>query len=234
MLSACVARAVRADDAAAPPRPWAATVKLGYVQTGGNTEVLTLLAGDNLTWTSGRWVAKQDAEAVYGRDHDVENAGRYMVGLRTDYTITDRLSPYALVSWRRNTFGGINRQLDEGAGLVFHAIIPQPQQLDLEAGAGATQREDVTNHQDDFGNARVAGLYKYTFLGKSSLTLGTAWLVNLQNTTDNQLDSRISLAAPLAAGVSLTLGYDSTYRNQPLPGFVKTDWTVNAGVQLTY
>lgn len=228
------ARAARADDAAAATRPVSATAKLGYVQTGGNTEVLTLLAGDKLTWSTGHWLLAQDADAVYGRDHSVENAGRYLVGLRGDYKLSERISPYALTSWRRNTFGGINRQFEEGVGLVFHAIAPKPQQLDLEGGVGLKQREDITHVEDDFSTARVAGLYKYFFLEKSSFLLSSAWVVNLKDTGDSELDSHAALEAPVTGGISLTLGYDSLYRNQPLPGFKKADWTVSAGLQVTY
>ena len=227
-------RSALAADAPAAAKPVSATAKLGYVQTGGNTEVLTMLAGDKLTWSTGHWLLAQDADAVYGRDHGIENAGRYLVGVRGDYQLSERLSPYALASWRRNTFGGINRQFEEGVGLVLHAITPKPQQLDLEGGVGLKQREDIHYIEDDFSTARLAGLYKYFFLEKSSFLVSSAWVVNLKDTGDSELDSRVALEAPVTGGISLTLGYDSLYRNQPLPGFVKTDWTVSAGVQITY
>ena len=237
VIVACMlalAIAARAEDAATPPKPVSATAKLGYVHTGGNTDVLTMLAGDKLDWVSGHWTLKQDADAVYGKDHSVENAGRYSFGLRGDYTMTARVSSYALASWRRNTFGGINRQFDEGVGLVFHAISPKPQLLDLEAGAGLTQREDIAYLEDNFATGRLAGLYQRTFHENSTFQLSSAWVVNLQDTGDSQLDSRVSLAAPVESWLSLNLGYDSLYRSQPLPGFENTDWTVSAGLQLTY
>ena len=239
LLIVCVAaaaapRASRAADSDAAQKPVTAKAKLGYVQTGGNTEVLTVLAGDKLEWKTGSWGFAQDADAVYGRDHGVENAGRYSAGLRGDYTFTPRLSAYGLASWRRDPFGGIERQFDEGTGLAFHAIIPNPQQLDLEAGVGLRQREDTASQEDDFTTARVAGLYKYFFQEKSSVEASAAWVVNLDDTEDSEFQWRASLAAPVAGWLALTLGYDSLYRNQPLPGLEKTDWTVSAGVQLTY
>ncbi|MGH7742242.1 MAG: DUF481 domain-containing protein [Candidatus Eiseniibacteriota bacterium] len=223
----------RAADAP-PAKPLSATAKLGYVQTGGNTDVLTLLAGDQLGWVSGHWTLKQDADAVYGRDHGVENAGRYFLGLRGDYTLSARVSTYGLASWRRNTFGGINRQFDEGVGLVLHAITPKPQTLDLEAGAGLTQREDITYLEDDFGTGRLAGMYQYAFHEKSKFQVSSAWVVNLNDSSDSQLDSSVSLAAPIESWLSLNLGYDSNYRSKPLAGFENTDWTVSAGLQITY
>ena len=60
--------------------------------------MLTLLAGDQLAWNTGHWRVAQDADAVYGRDHGVENAGRYLVSLLGDYRLSERLSPYALTS----------------------------------------------------------------------------------------------------------------------------------------
>ena len=232
-LTLPAASPARAEDAAAP-RPVSASARIGYVQTGGNTEVLTLLAGDKFAWTSGKWVTKQEFDAVYGRDHNVENAGRYLLGLRGDYSMSPRVSPYVMASWRRNTFGGINRQFDEGVGFTYHAINPKPQQLDFDAGAGLQQRQDVARVEDSFGTGRLAGLYKYFFLEKSSFLVSSAWLVNLKDTNDYQLDSKAVLDAPVAGGLSVALEYDSLYRNQPLPGFVKTDWTLSAGLQFTY
>jgi hypothetical protein len=117
------ASSAAADDPA-PEKPVHATANVGYVQTGGNTEVVTLLAADKLEWKQGVWRYSQEGAAVYGQDHGVENAGRYGFDLRADYSLSSRVALYGLGSWRRDVYAGVQHQYDEGAGVVYHAIVP--------------------------------------------------------------------------------------------------------------
>jgi hypothetical protein len=58
--------------------------------------------------------------------------------------------------------------------------------------------------------------------------------VSLEDTKNSDAEGRASLAAPLAGGLSVSLGYNTHYRGQPLPGFEHLDWTVSAGLQFSY
>jgi len=101
-----------------PPKPLKATGDFGYVSTAGNSDVTTLNSSDKIEYTSGRWLFTQDGAAVWGTDHGIENAGAYLLSLRADYKLAERIGVYALGSWRRNTFAAIARQFDESVGLV--------------------------------------------------------------------------------------------------------------------
>ncbi|MGH7681631.1 MAG: DUF481 domain-containing protein [Candidatus Eiseniibacteriota bacterium] len=226
--------ATTASAADAPPRPTKITGDLGYVSTAGNSDVQTLTGTEKLEYNSGKWLFTQDAAAVWGEDHGVENAGRYLAGLRADYAMTKRVSAYGLGLWRRNTFAGIKRQFDEGAGLVYHAIIPSPHQLDLEGGAGLSQRENVLSIEDNFGTGRLAGLYRYYFKEKTYFEATGTYLANFKNSNDYEWDTKESLVAPLSGLLSMKLGYNYHYRNAPLPGFKTWDSTFAAGIQVTY
>ena len=236
LLAAALLLFASASDAEdqAPEKPVHATANVGFVQTGGNTEVVTLLATDKLEWKRGAWAYTQEAGAVYGRDQGTENAGRYRVGLRTDYTFTPRVSLYGLASWKRDVFAGIERQFDEGAGAVYHAILPQPQLLDFELGLGLLQRRSTEPVDASFSTARVAARYKYFFTEKATFEAFGDWVVNLEDNEDSDAEARAALAAPLASGLSLSLGYNAVYRSRPLPGLERVDWTVSAGIQFSY
>jgi putative salt-induced outer membrane protein YdiY len=224
----------RAADGDAAPKPIQATVNAGYVQTGGNTDVVTMLGSDTFKWKTGAWQFSQDGKAVYGRTDGTENAGQYGFGLRADYTFTPRVSLYALTTWQRNVFAGIVHQYDEGAGLVYHAIQPKPQLLDLELGLGALQRRNTLPENENFSTARAGARYKYSFAEKSYFEVYGDWVADLENTKNNDIEGRAAVAAPLAGALSLNLGYNAQYRSQPLPGLEKLDWTISAGLQFTY
>lgn len=240
---ACAAAAVLllAGAARAADRPLKLTGDVSYVQTGGNTDVITVAGTDKIENTNGAWKLTQEGSAVWGQDEGVENAGRYGVSLRADRSLNERLSAYALASWRRNTFSGIARQFDEMAGLSFHALVPtvtpavtQPQHLDLELGAGLDQRLGTDDVQDDFATARAAALYKYYFAEKTIFEAFAAYLLNLDNTRDSESRGRASLSAPLSANFGIKLSYEANVRNLPPAGLEKLDSTFSAGIQVSY
>jgi putative salt-induced outer membrane protein YdiY len=227
--------AVASSRAADPPaKPLKITGDLGYVSTAGNSDIQTLTATDKLEYTSGKWLFTQDGGAVWGTDSGVENAGRYFVGLRADRALSERISAYGLATWRRNTYAAISRQFDEGVGLVFHALIPNPQQLDLEAGAGLSQRLNTLGVQDEFGTARFAALYRYYFQEKTYFEGNGIYLANLKHSDDYEYDARASLVAPLSGLLAVKLGYLYHYRNAPPVGFKQWDSTFAAGIQIAF
>ena len=225
-------RAGAADEP--PPKPLKAAGDFGYVSTAGNSDVKTLTSSDKIEYTTGRWLFTQDGSAVWGTDQGAENAGAYMLGLRADYKLAERLGVYGLGSWRRNTFAGIARQFDESVGLVYHALTPQPQQLDFEAGVGVTQRHNTLGAQDDFGTGRLAAFYRYYFREKAYVEANGAYLSNFKDSEDYETDAKATLVAPLGGMLALKMGYNYHYRNAPPPGFRQWDSTFSSGIQLAY
>jgi putative salt-induced outer membrane protein len=216
-----------------PTRPTKLTADLGYVKTGGNSDVTTVTASDKLEHKAGIWLFAQEAGAVWGETDGVESAGRYGFGVRADRGLGPRLSAYGLAAWRRNTFAGISRQFDEGVGLSWKAVITKPHSLDIEAGAGLNQRTTTLAEEQNFGTARGAAVYGYDFAQKSRFEARGAYLLNLKDTEDSEGNARFSLTAPIAGVLALKVGYDLSYRNQPLPGLEKLDTTFSVGVQAT-
>lgn len=224
--------AALADDP--PPKPVKVTADVAYANTAGNSDVQNLTGTEKFEYKSGKWLFTQDAGAVWGTDNGVENAGRYLVGLRGDREISKRVGFYALGTWRRNTFAAIKRQFDEGVGLVYHALIPNPHMLDLEAGAGLSQRQTTLGTQDDFGTGRFAALYRYYFKEKAYFEGNGIYLANFKNTDDYEYDLRAALVAPVTGILAMKLGYNYHNRNAPPPGFKKWDSTFAAGIQVAY
>ena len=232
-IVACAALS-RAATAADAPRPTKLTADFGYVKTGGNSDVTTVSGTDKLEHRAGTWVFAQEAGAVWGQTDGVESAGRYGFGLRADRNFGERLSGYGLATWKRNTFAGIARQFDEGIGLSWHAVTVKPHTLDLEGGAGLSQRRTTFHSEDSFGTARGGALYAYDFTEKARFEARGQYLVNLQDSEDSEGNARLSIAAPVAGKLALKVSYDVLYRNKPLPGLEKTDTTFGVGIQASF
>ena len=236
LLTAVALHAVVPTAAAqdAPAKPIKLTGDFGYVSTAGNSDVQTLTSTEKLEYTTGKWLFTQDGAAVWGTDHGVENAGRYLLGLRTDYALTGHVGLYALGSWRRNTFAAISRQFDEGVGVVYHVLRPTPHEFDVEAGAGLSQRRTTLGDEENFGTGRLASLYRYHFREKAYLEGAGIYLANFKNSDDYEWDARAAVVAPLGGFFALKVGYNYHFRNAPPPGFRQWDSTFSSGIQVTY
>jgi putative salt-induced outer membrane protein YdiY len=162
------------------------------VQTSGNTDVTTFTGSDKLERRTSNWLLTQEANAVWGETDGVESAGRYGASLRADRELGAHWSAYGLASWRRNVFSGISRQFDEGVGLAWHAVSQKPHTLDLELGAGLSQRLTTLEEQDDFGTARVGSKYTYEFSEKSKFEAGGAYVFNVNDSEDGDANARVS------------------------------------------
>ena len=215
-------------------KPMSVTVGLGYVSSAGNSEVQTLTATDKLERRAERWLFTQEGEALWGTNDGVENAGRYLFGLRADFEVNKRMAVYALGAWRRNVFAGVSRQFEEGAGLAYHAIAPNPQQLDFEAGVGRLQRRNTARVDENFATGRLGAVYRYYFKEKTYCDAQGVYLLNFETTDDYEWDSKFSLVAPLSDILAMKLGYTYHFRNTPPAGIEQWDSTFAAGVQATW
>jgi putative salt-induced outer membrane protein len=76
---------------------WSDEAELSFVNTGGNTDVMTLSAKNNLKYKftdklAGSWAI----EALYGETDGEKNAERYFTELRLDYLFTERFYTFGM------------------------------------------------------------------------------------------------------------------------------------------
>ena len=226
--------AIAQESTEAADKPLAVTGDFSYVSTSGNSEAQTLAGTEKLEQRSGSWLFTQEAGAVYGTSAGVENAGRYRFNLRADREISQRVAVYGLTSWTRNPFGAVARRFDEGIGIVGHVIAPEPNLLDVEAGAGLAQRRTTEGEDENFATGRLATLYRHTFRPKTYFELEGVYLHDFEHTNDYETQSRASLVAAVSNLMAVKVGYTYLYRNEPPAGIKNYDATFATGIQLTF
>jgi hypothetical protein len=186
------------------------------------------------------WKFTVEANAVWGSDHGVENAGRYLAGLRGDRSLNERLSAFALGAWRRNSFAGIDRQFDQVLGLAYHALTHKQQQLDVDAGIGFQAGEDQLARSSElptreaFGTGTLSARYRYNFREGTYLEANGRYLHNIKHSVDYEWITRTALVAPLLDNFAVNIAHDYSYRSLPLEGFKLWDSTFAAGVQVNW
>lgn len=234
LMLGALASAAPAQLSAQDADPLKVTLDLGFVNAAGNTDVTTFNAGQEILATLGPWGLKQTFGAVYGRTDGEVSASLWRGGVRGDRAVGEKLGVYLLGAFDRNTFAGITRRFEEGAGLVFRAVQTPTNRLEFEGGAGLTQQRSTLGVNSSFASARAAGTYRRTFAESSYAQLVTEVLPNLEESDDLRVNSAAELVAPLSQAIAMKLSYVVRYDNLPEPGFRKTDRIFTAGLQVTF
>ncbi len=212
------------------------TGDLGFVNTSGNSEVTTFNAGDKLVvqTASQRHIFTQLFAFVYGRSEGETIASHWRGSGRYEYGLNTRLYLYALAGVERNTFAGISRRFEEGAGLRWRAVVAPKDALDLEAGASLNQQRTTEPVDENFAAGRAAAAYKHTFGGNAFFAQAAEFLPNLEDGDDYRFTSETALVAPLSARIAVKAAYQIRFDNTPPDGKRKTDRILTTGVQVTF
>lgn len=230
LVPAGIARAEEAQPASA----WTHVADLGFVQTAGNTEVLTLSVGEKSSYKSDGWRAESIFALIYGRTDGVTTSEQWKAGLRVDRDLSKRVSLFALGGWERNEFAGVARRFEETLGFSFRVMDAEPTWLRFDTGLALIQERstlDVENNRTAF---RLADAFKQKLGGKAELTQDAELLMSLEDSEDVLLNAAAGVAAPVSDVLALKLSYQVRFDNQPEPGFKKTDRIFVAGLQLKF
>lgn len=217
-----------------PPSALKFTSDLGFVKTGGNTDLTTLSLAEKVEYAATERLALQQTLGwVLGRTEGEESANQLLAGVRGSYVIAGGLSAYAGANYYKDRFAGVSKRFDESFGLGYQVLKTDRHDLKVEAGIGFFHESPLTGPTDNFTAGRAAGGYKYSFGAKAYLQQQAEYLPNFDNTGDFRVTSESSLVAPLNSVLALKVGYLVRHRGEPPTGFDKTDTTFRTSIQVT-
>jgi putative salt-induced outer membrane protein YdiY len=234
LLAACLAAVPPSALRAQEGDSITVTTDLGFVDAGGNTDVTTFNVGEELLATFGAWGLKQTFGVVYGRTDGVVSTSLWRASVRGDRSVGGRAGVYVIGAFDRNTFAGISRRFEEGAGVVVRALDSPENRLEFEGGGGYTQQRSTTDERDTFASARAAGTYRRSFSEASHAQLTTEVLPNLEESEDLRVNGAAEVVAPLAQSLAFKVSYVVRFDNLPEPTFQKTDRIFTVGLQITF
>lgn len=208
---------------------------IGLVQTSGNSDLLTLNVGEELTWLSGAVALRQSFSTVYGRSEGETNASSWRASVRGDYRLSPALAAFARAGFDRDRFAGISRRFEEGVGLALVALARARDRLELELGTDLVQQRTTLGLSDDFVSGRSAARYRRGFGAKGAAYLQQSleFLPNLEALEDFRLNSESVLVAPFSDRFALKVSYVIRLDNLPEPGFASTDRMLTSALQIT-
>jgi putative salt-induced outer membrane protein YdiY len=220
-----------------PPPPPRVTVSgdVGYVNTTGNTNVSTLNATDQFTLrTAADNQILQTFGLVYGTQANRVQTSIWNASLKDEYTFTPHIGLYALGAFDRNTFAGIDRRFEEGAGIAFIPLDSVPNNLEIDAGMSFIEQTATIDSTDNHAAARAAITYRHTFVATTYVQEFVEGIEDLKTTEDYRINSQTDVVAPLSKHLAIKVGYAIHYSNLPPVGFKTTDRLLTTDIQVTY
>jgi putative salt-induced outer membrane protein len=212
-------------EAHSEEKRWSDEAELSFVDTGGNTDVVTFSAKNHLKYKftdklTGSWALG----ALYGESDGEKNAERYFTELRTDYMFTERLYTFGIGGWLQDEFAGFDARYYVGPGIGFKFLTGPKHLLVGEMGANYAREEYTDGTEKDFIEGRGFAKYEYAFTEKNRFSQSVEFLYDFDDSENYKVNSVTALISALNSYLSLKASYEVKYNNQPVPETLdKTD-----------
>ncbi len=199
-------------------KKWEDSAELSYVQTGGNTDVMTFSGNNTLKYNfSEKWASTWKLGALYGETDGENNAERYYTDIQTDYNASDTLFYYLKAGWLKDKFAGIDSRVYLGPGAGYKFLKGDRQFLSAEAGLNYATESYTDDTDSDFLEGRVLGKYEFVFNSKTKFTQTAEYLHNFDNSEKYRINTLTGLVTQLTDMFSLKISYEIKFQNEPSP-----------------
>ena len=223
-----------ADDT--PEKKWKDEAEFLYVQTNGNTEVLTLAFKNMLAYQfSEHFKGAWNVTALDSKTDGDQTAERYYTDLRLDYLFTEHWYTYASGSWLKDKFAGFDNRYSFGPGAGYKILVGPKNFLLAELGLNYAHEDYVDSDAESFAEGRAFGKYEFAFTEKNRFSLTFEYLQDFSETDNYKVNSEAAVISALTDILSLKVSYVVRYQNRPLPKELEqTDTVFGAAIVVTY
>jgi len=215
------------QGAGAEEKKWADEAELSFIDTGGNTDMLSVSAKNLLQYTfdealKGTW----ELSALYGESDGARNAESYSTEARLDYLFTDQLYAAGIAGWLKDEFAGIKAKYYIGPALGYRLFTGPRHFLLGEAGLNYVTEKYTDNTDEQFIEGRAFGKYEYAFSKKNKFSQSLELLYNFDDSEAYKVNSVTALISALSDSLSLKASYEIKYTNNPVPRTLEETDTV--------
>jgi putative salt-induced outer membrane protein YdiY len=206
-----------------PPPEHEGSAEFAFVGTTGNSSTQTIGLGGELIYRPTVWETKLKLSYVRNESEDELKAQSFVLTLRAQRPIREKLAGYAQYGYQRDRFAGIlNRNTIEG-GVAYTALDQAPQKLVVDGGLGYAHETRLLG--DNLSTATLGGGLIYTLkISKTSdLSEDGHFVFSLSDGSDWRYANAVALTAKITTIFSLKVSNTIRYVNQPVTGFKNTD-----------
>lgn len=220
-----------------PPAPdpvWFGKGEFSFLSTSGNTDATSIGGALELNYRPKPWLFTLKAAYLRAATDGITTAESFAGGLRASRDLTERLDVFVGAGYLRNRFSGINNLYSFDTGPGYKLLLGPVHFLRVEGGVGYAHEEDiilgVIQDSRGYANARAALGYKWQFTKAAAFTNDFGYLLDLDETANWFITDKAAITAAISSVFALQASWTLLYRNQPVPGFGKTDTTTAVGI----
>jgi putative salt-induced outer membrane protein len=211
----------------ADEKPWQDEAELSYVQTGGNTDIVTLSGKNRLKYRfSDQWAGTWDVGALYAETDGVKAAERYNTDLRVDYQFAEQLYFFGAAGWLQDKFSGIDERYYIGPGAGYHFPTGDRHLVSVEAGLNYASQAYINGTKDDYLEGRLFGKYEFVLTPKTKFSQTAEYLHNFNDSGKFYVIAMTGLTTTLTDILSVKLTYHINYANEPVPDDLENTDTI--------
>ncbi len=201
--------------------------ELAFVQTGGNTDVTTLAAKNELKYQfAQRWSSIWKAALLYGQTDGVKSAERYETNLRFDFNYSEIVDLYTRLAWYQDKFAGIDQRYAVGPG-VGHKFLRGPRHFFVfELGANYAIELYTDETKSDFLEGRAFVRYEFILNDMLKCSQEVEYLHNFKDAQKYRAISVTAFETKINDHFSIKTAYNVNYDHQPTPDTLKTTDTL--------
>lgn len=211
---------------------WSGDGTLAYSNANGNSDTSALAASLELGNEVGEWEHQIKLNAVGASQNNVVTAENYSFDAQSSRDINEKLFGFGGVRYQSDRFSGFDYQASLRAGLGYHLIDTESQQLTFDLGLGYRQIELQNNLGEETGTT-INFLADYSRQLTETTELSAAYLTEVG---DANTYGEASLGVRVA--ISDTLGLRVAYlvkQNSDVPaGANETDTLTTVGISYSF
>ncbi|MCC7329251.1 MAG: DUF481 domain-containing protein [Gammaproteobacteria bacterium] len=213
------------------PEGWSGSIAAGYVAVSGNSESTTGNLRGEVFYDRDRWHHSGLATAIGSSQNNKTSSEAYKAQLKTKYDLGEVIYTFGLAEWNKDRFSAYDHQIFEVGGLGWRVWRSETQELNLEAGVGATQSEfrDGTSNNELVG--RIGADYHWHI---SDTAVFSQKLSSTTGADNTYIESLTQLKAGVVGNLALVLGYLVKHNTDVLPGTDKTDTQTSISLEYKF
>jgi len=230
------------EKGAPPPEGWSGTVAAGYVAVSGNSDTTTSNFKGEVMYDRDRWHYSGLATAIGATQNNETSSEAYKAQLKAKYDMTEIFYLFGLAEYNKDRFSSYDHQIFEIAGLGWRVFHTETQELNLEAGLGATQSElqqveppetPLSSSERDASQfvGRIGAEYHWHISENALFREAISSSIGSDNT---YIESLTELKAGVIGNLGLALGYLVKHNTDVIPGTDKTDTQTSISLEYKF
>src|SRR5512133_1938578 len=213
--------------------PWDTSAQLGATLTRGNSDTMAITAQIQANKKFYQNEINLGADAVYGENNGVRNAGAAHGFAQYNRLFTERFFGYFRVEGLHDDVAKIDYRVSLSPGVGYYFIKEKNLTLRGEVGPGYVF-ERLDGVSNDYATLRLAERGEWKINDRAKIWESVEILPQVDKFKNYVINSEIGVDTAITKKLSQVTFLQDTFRSEPAPGRKKNDLKLVAGIKYKF